>query len=190
MALLSGDRSHSCLSPPSPKRFLHHAISAPVLCSGVSAPNCVRYEAYAMKHISYFLAAMLAVAVLTPRQGCAQDATKLVPTEPAPARSAAPVKPTPLTVKQTYNAICGAARDSERCGISSGVSGADANGNLQGTEQCESFCRSCHRGSDGIYARCSPASSCRADRELQSREPREEVLSAQGRRVRRRLIRR
>jgi hypothetical protein len=57
-----------------------------------------------VKHISYFLAAMLAVAVLTPRQGCSQDATKLVPTEPAPARSAAPVKPTPLTVKQTnYN---------------------------------------------------------------------------------------
>ena len=55
-----------------------------------------------MKHISYSLAAMLAVAVLTPRQGCSQDATKLVPTEPAPARSAAPVKPTPLTVKQTY----------------------------------------------------------------------------------------
>jgi len=45
---------------------------------------------------------MLAVAVLTPRQGCSQDATKLVPTEPAPARSAAPVKTTPLTVKQTY----------------------------------------------------------------------------------------
>jgi hypothetical protein len=68
-----------------------------------------------MKHISYFLAAVLAIAVLTPRQGCAQDATKLVPTEPAPARSAASVKPTPLTVKQracssrksapTYNAI-------------------------------------------------------------------------------------
>ena len=58
-----------------------------------------------MKHISYFLAAMLAVVVLTPRQGCAQDATKLVPTEPAPARSAAPVKPTPLTVQQTYNAF-------------------------------------------------------------------------------------
>ena len=58
-----------------------------------------------MKHISYSLAAMLAVAVLTPRQDCSQDATKLVPTEPAPARSAAPVKPTPLTVKQTYNAI-------------------------------------------------------------------------------------
>ncbi len=57
-----------------------------------------------MKHISYFLAAMLAVAVLTPRQRCSQNATKLVPTEPAP-RSAAPVKPTPLTVKQTYNAI-------------------------------------------------------------------------------------
>ena len=58
-----------------------------------------------MKHISYFLAAVLAIAVLTPRQGCAQDVTKLVPTEPAPARSAASVKPTPLTVKQTYNAI-------------------------------------------------------------------------------------
>jgi hypothetical protein len=48
---------------------------------------------------------MLAVALLTPRQGCAQDATKLVPTEPAPASSAAPVKPTPRTVKKTYNAI-------------------------------------------------------------------------------------
>jgi hypothetical protein len=97
--------TYGCLSPPSLKRFLHHAISAPVLCSGVPAPNCLRYEANAVKHISYSLAAMLAVAVLTPRQGCSQDATKLVPTEPAPARSAAPVKPTPLTVKQTYNAI-------------------------------------------------------------------------------------
>jgi hypothetical protein len=48
---------------------------------------------------------MLAVAFLTPRQGCAQGATKLVPTEPAPASSAAPVKPTPRTMKQTYNAI-------------------------------------------------------------------------------------
>ena len=28
-----------------------------------------------------------------------------MPTEPAPARSAAPVKPTPLTVQQTYNAF-------------------------------------------------------------------------------------
>ena len=38
---------------------------------------------------------MLAIAVLTARQGCTQDATKLVPTEPAPARR----------VKQTHNAM-------------------------------------------------------------------------------------
>jgi hypothetical protein len=58
-----------------------------------------------MKHISCFLAAMLAAAFVTPRQGCAQDATKLVPTAAAPASSAAPVQPAPRTVKQTYNAI-------------------------------------------------------------------------------------
>jgi Domain of unknown function (DUF4410) len=136
MALLTGDRSHSCLTPPSPTRLLHHAISAPVLSSGVPAPNCVRYEANAVKHISYLLAATLAVAFLTSRQGCAQDATKRVPTEPAPATSAAPVKTHPAHGEANVQRYaCGAVRDSEGCDISSGVSGADANGNLQGTDQ-------------------------------------------------------
>jgi len=87
----------------------------------------VRYEANAVKHISYLLAATLAVAFLTSRQGCAQDATKLVPTEPAPATGAAPVKTHPAHGEANVQRYaCGAVRDSEGCDISSGVSGADA----------------------------------------------------------------
>jgi hypothetical protein len=58
-----------------------------------------------MKHICYSVVVGLAAASLTLRQGCAQDATKLVPSASAPVSSAAPVQPAPRTVKQTYNAI-------------------------------------------------------------------------------------